>query len=199
MIAKGVRLTNILIIGGARSGKSHFAQELALRSAKPVLFVATAVAGDEEMRQRIEEHRRTRPAAWSTLEVTTHVGNQIWQNSGGAQVIIVDCIALLVNNIFCQYIDQAGEPIDASIIEKEVTSEISELVGCINHTDASFIIVTNEVGMGLVPANKVGRLYRDLLGKANQLLAEQADEVYLIATGLPVRIKPAPSGAQPIF
>ncbi len=184
-------MKSILIIGGARSGKSYFAQELAVKSGKPVLFVATAVAGDEEMQQRIAEHRRARPAAWSTLEITTHVGSQIQQKLREAQVVIVDCITLLVNNIFSQYTDQNGEPIDAPLIEKEVASEISGLVECINRVDASFIIVTNEVGMGLVPANKIGRLYRDLLGKANQLLAERADEVYLMLAGLPVRIKPS--------
>jgi len=184
-----VRFINILITGGARSGKSRFAQELALKLGKPVLFVATAEAGDEEMRHRIEEHQKNRPSDWSTLEVTTHVGSQISQNIGRAQVVIVDCITLLVNNIFSQYGDQASQPIDASIIEPELMAEISELVGCINHTNASFIMVTNEVGMGLVPANQVGRLYRDLLGKANQMLAEVADEIYLMVAGLPVPIK----------
>ena len=184
-------MKTILITGGARSGKSHFTQEFALRSGKAVLFVATAVAGDEEMRQRIEEHRRTRPTAWSTLEVTTHVGNQILQKIGGAQVVIVDCITLLVNNIFSQYADQTGKQVNASLVENEVTSEINELVDCVNRLDASsFIIVTNEVGMDLVPANKTGRLYRDLLGKANQFLAQRADEVYLMVAGLPLPIKP---------
>jgi len=183
-------LRSTLITGGARSGKSHFAQELAIRSGKAVLFVATAVAGDEEMQHRIEEHRRTRPAAWNTLEVTTHVGNQILQKSGGAKVVIVDCITLLVSNIFGQYADQTGEQIDTHLVEQEVTTEIGELIECINHIDASLIIVTNEVGMGLVPANAMGRLYRDLLGKANQLLAQRADEIYLMVAGLPVPIKP---------
>ncbi len=184
-------MKNILITGGARSGKSHFAQELALKSGKPVLFVATAVAGDEEMRQRIAEHQRTRPSTWGTLEVATHVGNEILQKVGRAQVVIVDCITLLVSNIFGQYTDQTGEQIDASLVEKEVTTEISALLECVKRIDVSFIMVTNEVGMGLVPANKMGRLYRDLLGKANQLLAQQADEVYLMVAGLPVMIKPA--------
>lgn len=184
-------MNSILITGGARSGKSHFAQELALKSGKPVLFVATAVAGDEEMRQRIEEHRRTRPASWSTLEVTTCVGNQISQKIGKAQVVIVDCITLLVSNILGQYTGQSGEQIGAPLIEEKVTSEISELTECLNRIDATFIMVTNEVGTGLVPANEMGRLYRDLLGKANQLLARQADEVYLMVAGLPVKIKPA--------
>ncbi len=185
-----MRLINILITGGARSGKSRFAQELALNLGEPVLFVATAVAGDEEMRCRIEEHQRARSTAWSTLEVTTHVGSQIGQKLGSAQVVIVDCITLLVNNIFSQYGSQTEEQIDAPFIEKEVNNEISELVECINRVDASFIMVTNEVGLGLVPANRVGRLYRDLLGRTNQILAQQADEVYLMVAGLPLKIKP---------
>jgi len=185
------KLINILIIGGARSGKSRFAQELAAKSNEAVLFVATAVAGDEEMRQRIEEHKRTRPADWSTLEVTTDICSQINRKIGGARVVIIDCITLLVNNIFNQYSHQTDEQIDAPLIEKKVTGEIDKLVECINGTDASFIIVTNEVGLGLVPANKVSRLYRDLLGRANQVLAARADEVYLMVAGLPMRIKPA--------
>ncbi len=184
-------LKNILLIGGARSGKSHFARELGLRSAQPVLFVATAVAGDEEMRQRIEDHRKARPATWGTLEVTTHVGSKISQGIGEAQTVIVDCITLLVNNIFSQYSDPAGELIDVPLIEKEVMAEIDELVDCINQVNTNFIIVSNEVGLGLVPDTRIGRLYRDLLGRANQVLAQCADEIYLMAAGMPVRIKPA--------
>lgn len=186
-----MRSINILIIGGARSGKSRFAQELALKLGEPVLFVATAVAGDDEMQHRIEEHRRERSATWTTLEITTHVGSQIDRQIGRSRVVIVDCITLLANNIFNQYIDQTSEQIDASLIEQKLIAEIDELIDCINHTDASFIMVTNEVGTGLVPANKVGRLYRDLLGLANQRLAARAEEVYLMVAGLPVLIKPA--------
>ena len=175
-----------LIIGGARSGKSSFAQQLASKLGKPVLFVATAVAGDEEMKRRIEEHQRMRPSSWSTLEATKHVGTQIEQNLGKAQVVIVDCITLLINNIFNQYDDQ----VDTLLIEKEVADEIDELVNCINQLDTNFIIVTNEVGTGLVPANVVGRLYRDLLGKVNQTLAECASKVYLMVAGIPLQIKP---------
>jgi len=184
-------LKSILIIGGARSGKSRFAQELALKLGEPVLFVATAEAGDEEMKRRIEEHKQERPAEWSTLEVTTHIGSHIRQKMGGAKVVVVDCITLLVNNIFSQYSDQSGEQIDAHLVEEKLIGEISELVECINQVDASFIIVTNEVGLGLVPANRIGRLYRDLLGRANQILAKRADEVYLMVAGLPMLIEPA--------
>jgi len=180
-------LKSTLIIGGARSGKSQLAQELALKSGGGVLFVATAEAGDEEMKKRIEAHRKARPSTWKTLEVTTHIGHQISQNIGKTQTVIIDCITLLINNIFQQH----DEEIDATIIEKEVMAEIGELVNCIDHVDARFIIVTNEVGLGLVPANKAGRLYRDLLGKANQMLAQHADEVYLMVAGIPVTIKPA--------
>ena len=182
-------MKTILITGGARSGKSRMAQELALKSCQSVLFVATATAEDEEMRQRIEEHRRLRPANWRTIEVNIHVGNRIRQSVGDAQVVIVDCVTLLVNNIFSKYTDPAGEITEATALEQEVIGEIAELTACIDHTAANFIIVTNEVGLGLVPANLMGRLYRDLLGKANQLLAEQADEVYLLVAGLPVKIK----------
>ena len=186
----GGRLATFLIIGGARSGKSRFAQALAQKLGESVLFVATGVAGDEEMKQRIEEHQKARPAAWRTLEVTTHVGSQIPKKIGRAQVVIIECITLLVNNIFGQYTDQTNKQIDTPLIEQKVTSEISELLDCINHIDASFIIVSNEVGTGLVPANRMSRLYRDLLGKANQLLAQRADEVYLMVAGLTVQIKP---------
>lgn len=185
-----MRLKTILLIGGARSGKSLFAQELALRLGGPVLFVATAEAGDEEMKHRIEEHQRSRPPQWSTLEATTRVGSEIRQKIGGAKVVIVDCITLLVSNIFGQHTNQTDELIDAALIEKEVTTEIGELIDCTRQVSASFIMVTNEVGAGLVPASKLGRLYRDSLGRANRILAEQADEVYLMVAGIPVAIKP---------
>jgi adenosylcobinamide kinase/adenosylcobinamide-phosphate guanylyltransferase len=181
----------ILVIGGARSGKSTFAQELARKMEVPVLFVATAEAGDEDMQQRIENHKRERPVNWRTLETTQHVGNRIELEAGNIQVIILDCITLLVNNIFNLYSEQDLEQIEESVLENRVTAEINELIECTRKVDASFIIVSNEVGLGLVPGNRIGRLYRDLLGRANQRLAGMADEVYLMVAGLPMKIKPA--------
>jgi len=143
------------------------------------------------MRRRIEEHKRARPGTWSTLEVTRDIGRQIKKNIGQARVVVVDCVTLLINNIFCQHLDQAGGQIDASLLEQEVNAEIDELVDCMDNTNASFIVVTNEVGLGLVPDNTMGRLYRDLLGKANQTLAEHASQLYLMVAGLPLPIKPA--------
>jgi len=148
--------------------------------------VATAIAGDEEMKHRITEHQKARPRSWSTLETTMHIGSRIEQNIGESRVVIVDCITLLISNL----LGQCNEEIDHVLFEKEVTDEVDELIGCTKRIDATFIIVTNEVGMGLVPVNRVGRLYRDLLGKANQTLARQANEVYLMVAGIPLKIKP---------
>lgn len=180
---------NTLIIGGARSGKSSYAQALALKAPQPVLFVATAEAGDEEMHQRIEEHQRARPDTWRTLEVTTGVGDRIRQELGATPTAVIDCITLLVNNIFSKYTNASRELSQPQLVEEEITAEISSLVDCISQADARFIIVTNEVGQGLVPASSLGRLYRDLLGKVNRVLAQNVDEVYLMVAGLPVKIK----------
>ncbi len=152
-----------LIIGGARSGKSRLALEMARAAGGEVLFVATAEAGDDEMARRIERHRRSRPPHWRTLEVTTGIGKQIGEALGQARTVVVDCITLLVNNIFEQY-KAAGE----AALEKAVESEIKDLIACIDKSKANFIIVTNEVGLGIIPADPVSRLYRDLLGRANQ-------------------------------
>jgi adenosylcobinamide kinase/adenosylcobinamide-phosphate guanylyltransferase len=180
-------LKSILITGGARSGKSTYAQELARKSSLPVLFVATAEAGDEDMKKRIEAHRKSRPAWWQTLEVTSGLGQKIAENTGRAGIVIIDCITLLVNNIFMQY----DETSDADQVEMAVVAEIEGLIECMENSRTRFIIVTNEVGLGIVPADRVSRIYRDTLGKANQMLAAQADEVYLMVAGIPVVVKQA--------
>jgi adenosylcobinamide kinase/adenosylcobinamide-phosphate guanylyltransferase len=185
----GQKARSTLIIGGARSGKSDFAHEFALKSTQPVLFVATAEAGDEEMKRRIEMHKVSRPDTWRTLEATTRVGDRIYQEIDAMPTVIVDCITLLVNNVFNKYLDSNGELDEPLLVEKEVIAEIDSLIDCINQTGAEFIIVTNEVGQGLVPADNMSRLYRDLLGKANQILAQYADNVYTMVAGLPIKVK----------
>ena len=102
----------ILLLGGARSGKSHFAQEYARRNGEKVLFVATATAGDEDMRRRIEKHKKDRPSNWRTLEVVTNIGIQIETNAGDAKLIIIDCITMLVNNIFSRYDEKQFDSIE---------------------------------------------------------------------------------------
>ena len=172
----------IFVLGGARSGKSRYAQELAGELGTKVLFVATGEALDEEMQARIDEHRKARPGSWRTLEIATGIGKQIEKQIGDAEVVIVDCLTLLVSNLL-------SDKLDYSTAEKQVLSEINELITCRDKLNASFIIVSNEVGMGLVPETRLGRLYRDLLGKANQLIAQHAGEVHFMVTGIPIRVK----------
>ena len=172
----------ILLLGGARSGKSHYAQQLAMELDSKALFVATGEALDEEMQARIAEHKKDRPQNWRTLEIPTGIGNGIEKGIGDAGVVIIDCLTLLISNLL-------HDETDYPEAEKRVTSEINELIAIMDRLDASFIIVSNEVGMGLVPDNKLGRIYRDLLGKANQLLASHATEVYLMVACLPVQVK----------
>ena len=180
----------ILLLGGSRSGKSSYAEVLAKKSAEKVLFVATAEAGDEEMRLRIQKHQQARPAGWRTLEATSHLGSRIEDELEDEKLIIIDCITLLVSNIFCRHDTTQFANISDSDLEKQIVSEIQELQRCFKKVAASFIIVSNELGLGLVPDNRMGRLYRDFLGRANQMLAQSADEVYFLVAGIPLRVKP---------
>jgi adenosylcobinamide kinase / adenosylcobinamide-phosphate guanylyltransferase len=178
-----------LLLGGARSGKSYYAQEAAKKVNK-VLFVATAEAGDEDMRRRIRKHQEDRPANWRTLEATTHIGQHIEDTLEDEELVIIDCITLLITNILCQIDDKDFDTCDESVLEKKVYAEINELLDCLKNVNAEFIIVSNEVGLGIVPDNRISRIYRDLLGRANQILAASADEVYLMIAGIPLRVKP---------
>lgn len=172
----------IVILGGARSGKSRFAQRLADSLSQRVLFVAPLVAMDEEMRRRIEIHKKARPSTWRTLEAPTHVAEAIGEHIGDADVVILDCLTLLISNIM----ENADDPEDLDALESEIANELNQLL---ERKNASLIIVSNEVGMGLVPPYPSGRSYRDLLGKANQFIAERADKVYMMIAGLPMEVK----------
>ncbi len=176
----------IFILGGARSGKSHFAQELATNLSHKVLFIATGEPLDKEMQARIEEHRKARPKCWRTLEVPISIGRQLEKQLGDAEVVIIDCLTLLISNLL------KDKP-DYLEAEKRVTAEIDQLISLMTRVNASFIIVSNEVGMGLVPETRLGRMFRDLLGKTNQLMAQHATEVYFTLAGVPIKVKPKPS------
>jgi adenosylcobinamide kinase / adenosylcobinamide-phosphate guanylyltransferase len=180
-----------LLLGGARSGKSYYAQEEAKKAGK-VLFVATAEAGDEDMRRRILKHQADRPANWHTLEATTQIGQCIRQTFKGEDLIIIDCLTLLVTNLICQIDESEYDSCDEALLEEKVYAEIKELQQCLREVEASFILVSNEVGWGIVPDNRISRIYRDLLGRSNQMLAQSADEVYLMVAGIPLKIKPQP-------
>ena len=175
----------ILVLGGARSGKSTFAQQLAQDlGGERVLFVATAEAGDDEMRARIGKHRQERPVGWQTLEAPRHAGQSILAHQGQFQVILLDCLTLLVSNLLVA----SPDPF-APEVEQQVMDQVDSLIASAEKLDTTMIVVSNEVGLGLVPPYPLGRAYRDLLGKANQVLAQHAKEVYLMVAGIPVAIK----------
>jgi adenosylcobinamide kinase/adenosylcobinamide-phosphate guanylyltransferase len=176
----------ILILGGARSGKSTHAQRLAEAHGGKVIFIATAEAQDDEMHDRIAAHQAERPADWQTLEIPYNVGEAFTRLSPPASVVLLDCLTLLVSNLLLLEgnIDQP----DAALAEKRLDVEIRGLLEAIRGSHADWIIVSNEVGQGLVPPYPSGRVYRDLLGHANQRLAAQADEVYWMVAGIPVPI-----------
>jgi adenosylcobinamide kinase / adenosylcobinamide-phosphate guanylyltransferase len=175
------------ILGGARAGKSRFAQELAAKLKKRVLFVATCQPLDEEMSARIKAHQRSRPRDWKTLEVPTDVAKAMRGKIGAAEVVILDCLTLLISNIM------GAEEADAETLEKKVNAELEDLIDFVKMAKAHFIIVSNEVGLGVVPPYRAGRVYRDVLGTANQMLARNADEVYFMVAGIPIQIKGAHS------
>jgi adenosylcobinamide kinase/adenosylcobinamide-phosphate guanylyltransferase len=172
------------ILGGARSGKSAYAQRLAARPGQRVLYVATAEAGDDEMAARIAAHRAERPPDWDTVEAPRNVGAALRQ-APAADVVIVDCLTLLANNL----IVPLPEPVLGELAEAVLLGEIESLLDAYQATDAHWLIVSNELGLGLVPPYPLGRVYRDALGRANQRVAAAADNVLFMVAGLPLALK----------
>jgi len=175
------------ILGGARSGKSAYAQALARQSEGSVLYVATAQAGDDEMKARIDAHRAERPAHWRTLEAPLNVGQAIRQalQEQPADVVLLDCMTLLTSNVILQLPETASER-EASAA---IMAEVDALLACYKNTKARWIIVSNEVGLGLVPPYPLGRMYRDALGRANQRLAAAATDALFMVAGMPLPIR----------
>jgi len=206
----------VLILGGARSGKSAFAERLALQSGKSVVYIATATARDEDMRERIKRHQAARPTDWYTLEEPLHLANALRQASALADVILLDCITLWLSNwLFIQGGEHGQGKGEGGLGEEEdrwgnkedrwgqapppqmngyidaAVAEIEALLHVVVELDQrkTLIVVSNEVGLGIVPAYALGRLYRDALGRVNQRLASGATRVYLMVAGLGVDIK----------
>lgn len=171
----------VLVLGGVRSGKSHFAEKLASRYAtgKPILYLATGEATDEEMTERIARHRAERPEHWLTVESPLHVADAV-QNAPVTPVVLLDCLTLLSSNWLLS--DEKSDQ------ESALKSELERLLEYLARAETCLIVVSNEVGMGIVPAYALGRRYRDMLGRLNQWLAAQADLVYLMVAGLPIEI-----------
>ena len=182
----------ILVLGGARSGKSTYAQELARQitaGSSRVAYVATGVSCDDEMRARVEQHQRSRPPEWATIEEPTEVAQVIQKAREEYAVMIVDCLTTLITNWLAER-GQLEEPTESMAeLEKAVLGQVEDLVRAAKGARATVIVVSNEVGLGLVPSFKSGRVFRDLAGLANQFIARQADEVYTMWAGIPQKIK----------
>jgi adenosylcobinamide kinase/adenosylcobinamide-phosphate guanylyltransferase len=166
-------MTLVVLIGGARSGKSSLAVERAARTGQPVVFVATGEAGDEEMAARIEQHRRERPPHWSTVEEPVELGRAVAE-APGADVLVVDCLSLWVANV-----------LERGVVE-DAAAEAARLAAA---RPGLTIAVTNEVGLGIVPDNELARRYRDVLGRVNAIWAAAAGEAWFVVAGRALRLE----------
>jgi len=176
----------IFVTGGARSGKSRFAESLAAQHER-VRYIATAVAFDDEMRARIAKHRQSRPQSWLTCEGYRDVGRFLCE----ADAVLLDCITIMVTNLMMdEPVDwDHATPAEADEAERHIQAEIDSLIAAARNFAGTLIVVSNELGMGLVPVYPFGRIYRDIAGRVNQRLAAAADEAYLTVSGIPVKIK----------
>lgn len=175
----------IFLLGGARSGKSQYAETWARENGGRVLFVATAQATDADMRQRIAEHRASRPADWQTLEAPYDSGDQIAAASFAYDTLILDCVTLMTSNILVAL----PEAVTQAEANEAGLAAVERLLDLQARSEATWLVVSNEVGMGVAPPTRLGNLYRDMLGRVNQRIAEAADEVLLLVAGIPWRLK----------
>ncbi len=166
----------LLILGGARSGKSRFAQQLAEKAAGNKIYLATAEAGDAEMAERIKAHRRERGAGWETVEAPLRLAESLGQQAD-TDIVVVDCLTLWLSNVML-----AGQDVDAAI------AGLAEAIRKVNYP---LVLVSNEVGLGIVPENLLGRRFRDWQGILNRVMAETCDGVVFMAAGCPLLLKPS--------
>jgi len=167
-----------LILGGARSGKSSFALKLAGKAKGRVAFIATCEPKDAEMVKRVILHKKTRPNNWKTFDAPLNPEEVIKKNGVQFDTIILDCLTLLI----CNYMMKDFKP---PVIEKK----IKNLINAIVKSKANIFVVSNEVGLGIVPENKMARDFRDIAGRVNQLFAKKSDQVFFMVSGIPWRIK----------
>jgi adenosylcobinamide kinase/adenosylcobinamide-phosphate guanylyltransferase len=175
----------VLVTGGARSGKSTFAEKYVAALGGKVAYIATAEALDDEMRARVALHRARRPAGWPTYEAPRAAAPVLAQAAAGAAAVLFDCLTVYLANLLLDPSAPAG-PRER---HDHIRGEIAALVAAARAVAATVVFVSNEVGAGIVPENALAREYRDLAGLANQQVAAAADEVYLVVSGIPVDIK----------
>ena len=166
------------ITGGARSGKSSFAEELALKSGKDLLYIATMQGLDAEMKERIKRHKNRRGKGWRTVEEPLNILSVLEKEDKKERAILIDCLTLWVSNRMMK-----GEK------EKEIIKAAEKVAKYCAGAKAAVIAVSNEVGMGLVPDNKLGRDFRDIQGRVNRVFAENAEKVYFLVSGIPLEVK----------
>jgi len=181
----------IMVTGGARSGKSNFAEEKVRSFGDEILYIATAIAFDDEMKERIHRHRMHRPSSWETLEAFRDFDKILPDMLLERNAVLLDCMTIMVSNIMLQRaMDWENISVEEiNEVEKEVSDQIEALLLIIKQADIPFVLVTNELGMGLVPPYALGRAIRDIAGRVNQQIAGAADEVFMCVSGIPVKIK----------
>ena len=175
----------IFVSGGARSGKSSFVQNWAIKNGNKVLFIATAERSDEEMSERIDVHINSRPQSWETIEIPLNISKSFKKKHQKFDTVIVDCINLLASNALLKLPQNSTQQES----DKAILFQIEDLLNQYKNSSATWLIVTNEVGLGLVPPYKLGRLFRDSLGRANQKLAKISDVMIFMVSGIPLYIK----------
>jgi adenosylcobinamide kinase/adenosylcobinamide-phosphate guanylyltransferase len=175
----------IMVTGGVRSGKSQFAEDLAAKQGASVLYVATGVSTDQEMQRRIRLHQQRRPLGWGLLEASLSLLPTV-EHYKDYSAVLVDCLSTWVSN---QLLQTADEAIRDPQVEERVECQLIDWLERTHHIESTVILVTNETGLGGVAMSPLGRWFQDVLGLANQLAAQRADEVYLVVAGIPMRIK----------
>lgn len=178
----------ILVTGGSRSGKSSYGESL-LKEKDDVAYIATSIIYDEEMKERVKRHKESRNRLWSTIEDYRELYNRVADIK--EKYIMLECIGTMITNlIFDQYMDvDVLRKDEINKLEESIANQVSLLIHEIKKSDKNVVIITNEVGFSLVSEYKLGRIFTDILGRVNQMLARESDEVYLVACGLPMRLK----------
>lgn len=182
----------ILVTGGARSGKSTFAEKYLIDRFEKVAYIATAIPFDDEMKLRIAKHKAQRPSHWETFEQYKDLDLLVTKISQSQEACLLDCLTIMVTNCMMDREDidwYHPRPELVDDLQKDLLAAVEVLLSRLKTLDLTMVFVTNELGMGVVPENPMARAFRDLAGRVNQLVAAHSDEVYLLVCGLPMAIK----------
>jgi len=182
----------VLVTGGARSGKSTFGEKYIAELASRIAYIATAIPFDDEMKSRILHHRDSRPQEWTTVEKYFEIDRVIPSIAVEHNGIILDCVTLMVSNMMLEAPDvdwENPDPSKVNDIQEAALTHAKAIVEALRASSMSGVLITNEIGMGIVPENPMARAFRDIAGRVNQAIAAMSDEVWLLVSGIPVKIK----------